>query len=138
VKILLIAFTLIITGCSTIKSSDSLYTVYSKYTAAATNDNNYIKYFNETITSKVSENNASQLLFHQYMVKEKEHFTKINDNIGCLTVNGVNKSGGPIAFYLKYEFINNQWLISDIDVSFLENVELYRNAALCPDESRVE
>lgn len=66
-----------------------------------------------------------------------EHFSIINGETGCFAVNGTGDDNKPIVFYLEYIFVNHLWQISDIDVSFPENTDDFKKAALCPKSVRV-
>jgi len=141
VKHILIIFMSLLASCTSVKNTDVLhaqFTNYSDYSKSDLDIMGYAQYFSENIIKKINKKNSSQLLFAQYMSREIDHFSEIDENIGCLTINGVDKSNNPIAFYLRYDLTEKQWLISGIDISFIDSKELYNKKALCPGAVRVK
>jgi len=126
------------TGCSTLNKDVELYNIFEKHKQSSSENKVYSKYFSSTITDKINNKNKSQLLFSKYMFKELSHFESSSGNRGCLTINGLSTKNEAVAFYLEYKNENGKWLISDIDVSFLEGVKNHHSKTLCPKEIRIE
>jgi len=126
------------TACSTLNKDVELYNIFEKYKQSSSENKGYSKYFSSAITNKINNKNKSQLLFSKYMSKELSHFESSSANIGCLTINGLSAKNEAVAFYLEYKNEKGNWLISDIDVSFLESVKNHHFKALCPKEIRIE
>lgn len=131
-------------GCAHITTSEQLYNTYSKYNHNL-NKQNVLKYYHQffhpDLTKSVNaknDNSLSQFLFYTYMAKENGHYEKIYGNSGCLTVNGIDSDNRMIAFYIEYKNYNDKWLMSDIDVSFIEKSMHYKHEALCPALTRVQ
>ena len=133
-----ILLSLVIVGCSTPNKKSTLYANYEEYKNSSLKSKGYTEYFSEVVTNKINTGNKSQLLFSKYMKKELHHYEKKNNNKGCLTINGVAAENKPISFFLEYKNKNGKWLISDIDVSFLEEKNNYNLKALCPKDVRVK
>jgi len=137
-KYLCIFFALLVSSCTSLNKESTLYSNYEQYKESILKSKSYIKYFSEVITNNINAGNESQLLFSKYMSKELDHYERINNKIGCLTVNGVGDKNEPISFFLEYKNENKKWLISDIDVTFLEDKKNYNLKALCPKDVRVK
>lgn len=131
-------------GCVHFPENVSLYGGFSEYKKSvdeSTLIDNYSRYFDPLLTSNIDINNpstASQLEFSKYMTREIGHYETEHNGKGCLTVNGVDSKNNPMAFYVEYKKSNNNWLISDIDVSFFGESNEYKNEALCPSQVRVQ
>jgi len=135
---------LLLYGCAHFSGSNSLYTEFAKYKTSVDESrliDSYPLYFDPLLTGNIDIDNpstASQLEFSKYMTREITHYEEVRNSKGCLTVNGVGSEDNPIAFYIEYKNIDNKWLISDIDVSFLDEIKEYKRKALCPSQTRVE
>ncbi len=125
-------------ACSTLYKDAELYEKFAEYKRFSQENKGYAKLFSNSIIEKINSNNKSQLLFSKYMNKELSHFVRTNKNIGCLTINGLSAKKEAITFYLEYKNEHGEWLISDIDISFLESEKDFSSKALCPKEVRVE
>ena len=129
-----------LTSCGIIKSeySSSLYSKYTMYSAEANKDNIrklYPKYFSANVVGSESTDDPEvieQLLFKDYMKKNFNNLEMIAGNKGCLTVNGFDAENQPISFNLEYVFYNNEWLINDIHVLFLDDSSKFQSIARCP------
>lgn len=143
-KIFVLFSLMLLISCAHLATNHSLYTNYSEYKKSVSESklvDHYNRYFDPKLTESVDVNDPSvkaQLEFSNYMTKEINHFEDIENSKGCLTVNGVDSDGSAIAFYIQYNKSNEKWLISDIDVSFLENQKKYEKKALCPEQVRVK
>lgn len=142
-RTILLIFALIIQGCAHISEKSSLYSEFMEYRESVEGSTlleNYTKYFDPALTSDIDltdSSTVSQLEFSKMMAEEVQYFELVSKTKGCLTVNGKGVESNPIAFYIEYKYINEKWLIADIDVSFLENPEDYAKKALCPSEIRI-
>ncbi len=137
-KYLYIFIILFSSACSTLYKDAELYEKFAEYKRFSQENKGYAKLFSNSIIEKINSNNKSQLLFSKYMNKELSHFVRMNKNIGCLTINGLSAKKEAITFYLEYKNEHGEWLISDIDISFLESEKDFSSKALCPKEVRVE
>lgn len=139
--IFFLIFSLFITSCATLNNSQSvLYKEFTKYESSA-NKNNIIEvasnFFSPSLLGSNFQDNpdaASQLLFKNYMLNTDGHFEKINKQEGCLTINGYDEENLPLIFSLKYISNNNQWLIDEIHVVFVENKSDFSSSAKCPSD----
>lgn len=140
-KIFCLILSLFITSCAILSNSQSvLYKEYTKYENGA-NRNNIIEvainFFSPSLLGNNYQDNpdaASQLLFKNYMLNTDSHFEKINNQEGCLTINGYDEENSPLIFSLKYVSNNNQWLIDEIHVVFVENESDFSSSARCPSD----
>lgn len=125
-------------SCSIHTNKPELYLSYNNYLSYTDKENIknvHSKYFsNELIGSESFDDPdvIDQLLFKNYMEKQYNNFETIKSNIGCLTVNGFDKSNEPIAFNLEYVLLNKRWLINSIHILFLENKTKFSTTAKCP------
>lgn len=132
---------LFMTSCATVHNSSSvLYQEFSQYENVA-NKNNIIEvasnFFSHSLLGRDYQSNpdaASQLLFKSYMVNIDSHYEKMNEQEGCLTVNGYDEENSPLIFSLKYISSNGRWLIDKIHVLFVDNKKDFANSAKCPSE----
>lgn len=136
-----LCFSLLSTGCATIHNSSSmLYQQYSQYESIA-NKNNIIEvagnFFSQSLLGdnyRTNPDAASQLLFKDYMITTYSHHEKMNEQNGCLAINGYDKNNAPMILSLKYISNNDRWLIDKIHVVFVENENGFVSNAKCPDE----
>ncbi|MEQ3694056.1 MAG: hypothetical protein ABNH16_03950 [Thalassolituus sp.] len=136
-----LVLSLFITSCATLRNSTPvLYLEFSQYEISA-NENNIIELAGNFFSSSLLGNNyqdnpdaASQLLFKNYMLNTDGHFEKINKQEGCLTINGYDEENSPLIFSLKYILSDNQWLIDEIHVVFVENKSDFSSSAKCPSD----
>ena len=143
-RIFMIVAILLSQGCALMPDgSVPLYERFHQYKTAV-DDGSIVGYYKDFFAPKLvdevdveSPAIQSQLSFAQYMQQELSHFQTFNQKAGCLTINGMTPEQSPVAFYIKYESISNQWLMSDIDVSLLETVDQFKEQALCPEEVRI-
>lgn len=134
-----LVFSPFITSCASLRNSTpELYQEFSQYEVSA-NENNIIElagnFFSSSLLGDNYQDNpdaVSQLLFKNYMLITDGHFEKINKQEGCLTINGYDEENLPLIFSLKYISKNNQWLIDEIHVVFIENESDFSSSAKCP------
>ena len=132
---------LFIASCATLPNPPSvLYQEFSQY-ENSTNRDNIIEvasnFFSPSLLGKNYQANPdalSQLLFKNYMASTESHFEKIDEQEGCLTINGYDEENYPLIFSLKYISHNNHWLIDKIHVVFVENKIDFSDRAKCPSD----
>ncbi|MCW8933443.1 MAG: hypothetical protein OQK98_01845 [Gammaproteobacteria bacterium] len=119
-----------------------LHALYHSYTLynESLNENNINDdaklYFTQSLLGDDYATNpdaSSQLLFKNYMHSVVNHFEEINNNNGCLTINGYGKDKAPVIFSLKYKKNMGNWLIDKIHVVFIENIKDFSKKAKCPE-----
>ena len=128
-----------LTSCSVgNKPQNTLFHSYTKY-SESTNENNIKndakKYFTQSLLGDGYTTNldaSSQLLFKDYMHSVISHYEVINDQNGCLTINGYDKEKEPMIFSLKYKKNNGYWLIDKIHVVFIESRNDFSKKPQCP------
>lgn len=131
-------------GCAHLTKHETFYSEFCKYSESVRDSNmieNYARFFHPSLTAGIDINEPStrsQLQFSKYMDKEVAHYEVLHGDIGCLTVDGTSAENNPVSFYVEYKKENDEWLISDVDVSFHEGVGEYKNEALCPSQTRVQ
>lgn len=132
--------TLLLLGCATTnKSPPTLYEAYLLYSESTSEDNiSHIanRYFSVSLLGDKYLTNpdaSSQLLFKKYMNSVVNHYEQINNQNGCLTINGYDEEKAPILFSLKYIKNNGRWLIEEIHVVFIESINDFSKEAKCPE-----
>lgn len=134
------------TGCATPAPPASpaptqpLYDAYYYYSQNANRDNIIdvaSKYFSPTLLGenyKTNPDASSQFLFKNYMQEATNHYEKVNDQSGCLTINGFDADQYPVMFSLGYALIDNTWLIDQIHVVFVKSEKDFVAQAKCRSE----
>lgn len=95
----------------------------------------YPLFFSRELIGDVSvedPDTQSQLLFHKSMKKEIMHFEERTGEHGCLTINGTDHNGAPMAFNLQYIKEQERWLIRSINLFFPLVREELPTKASCP------
>ena len=125
-------------GCASVQEPNTLFEAYSDY-FSVTDRNNIISIADEFFSPellgehyKSDPDAAGQLLFKSYMHDVHSHFERIEDNAGCLVVNGYTPEQEPVVFSLKYSPGASGWLIDGIHVSFVDSSSDYPQSAVCP------
>ncbi len=139
--VIYLSISLFITGCASTNDIDSvLFAKYSQYKESVNKDNlNEIadEYFALSLLGKNYQNNPEaqyQLLFKSYMASIDSHYEILNSQTGCLNINGFDEEKSPLIFSLQYTFSNEDWLISEIHVAFIESKNNFATKAKCPAE----
>lgn len=134
-KVILVAITALIIGCST---SQPLYDSYSDY-SEKTHNSNIIElapqYFSDNILEEGYETLSYMpdfLLFKKSMKQQHSHFEKSKNQKGCLVVNGFNDKNEKVIFSLEYVKPSEKWLINFIAAIYDEKE--FSKKALCPNE----
>ena len=140
VRILL--FLMIFTsGNGIAKSIDNidLYVSYSALAESAIDHKILVekeKYFSNQYLIEVAEDDKNTLFLLKitnYMKKVSSHFQRIENERGCLTVNGIGEDGEPISLFLEYKKERSLWLVNYIHISMLESPSEYVLLAKCPN-----
>ncbi|RWX52692.1 hypothetical protein [Photobacterium chitinilyticum] len=136
----LVMFLILLAGCSSIYNEGSLFSFYERYLVDAKRDNIkliYRDFFDDALVADVDINNSfiiEQLLFKENMKKIISHKESLYKDYGCLTVNGVDNDGKPIAINVEFSNHEPKWLMKDVDILLLDTKEDYSNTAVCPKE----
>lgn len=67
------------------------------------------------------------------MAKPLQHKGLVNGNTGCLAVVGQDNEQQPLQFNLSYSAKNDNWLIDQIHVVFLEQVSELQSITNCAE-----
>lgn len=139
--LLFLLISLFLTSCTTFHNSSSvLHQKYLQYENTV-NKNNIVEEARNFFSPSLLGNNyqynpdaVSQFLFKNYMVNTDSSFEEISGQEGCLTINGYDEDRLPLIFSLKYILSNENWLIDNIHVVFVESENDFSNDAKCPTD----
>lgn len=128
----------LVVACATVEDSDKLYGAYSDYVSVADRDN-IIEvaddFFSRNLLGEGYQSNpdaADQLLFKNFMSNTHSHYESIENDVGCLIINGTTAEKEPVVFSLKYSAGFAGWLIDGIHIGFVEAASDYPQTATCP------
>jgi len=139
--IILILAVLISSGCATNEELDPV--LYDNYVALdkSVKQSNITKemtnYFTASYLSEVSLSDKKSLLLLNlsgYMGSVKSHYQKINNNTGCLILNGFDENKEPLSLFIEYKNKKSLWLVNYMYISFLKSKNDFTNSAKCPRE----
>lgn len=139
-KFIVILLTILIYSCTSNGNSESLQSKYSHYEKNIDESNLFqlrSVFFSRGLLSDLNVNDlevSEQLLFKSYMSKQLESFETIKGSIGCLTINGLDNDEAPISFNIKYINENENWVIDEIGVLFVDTPAEFSKLAKCPGE----
>jgi len=129
---------------------------YSLSSCAATKENNdlfesYTLYVNEIKRNKVnfvmsmlSINRANQIkkldekefpvlsAFPVVLLKIESYYQKIENNKGCLTVNGYGIKNKPIVLSIKYLHENKKWGVDFVEIYYADSTKEFKKKGICP------
>ena len=77
---------------------------------------------------------TARLLFKYDVVTVDSHYESINNESGCLTVNGFGKKKVPSILSLQYALINKKWLIEDVHLERIKSSTQFSSRVMCPKE----
>lgn len=133
-------FALLFAGCATVPPEPVLFAAYEKYSRGVSSEtirDRYTEYFSRGLTDgndMEDKGILSQLLFKNLMKKVTSHHENMRGSKGCLTVNGLDKEGGPLSFNLEYVPSAGFWLINAIRIFFAESVTDLSEEGKCPSD----
>ena len=145
-KIQSLVFLLPLIACSTAynsSSSPALYQVYTIFKNEVTynlNRMDYRQYFDKALLAEnanASDTDLRQELkeFIANIATEKDHYEKkVDDNTGCLSINGYNSEQRPITLNFEYRQSIDKWVIKQMDAHLLRNNGEFSKKATCPKE----
>jgi coproporphyrinogen III oxidase-like Fe-S oxidoreductase len=131
---------LFFSACAVKMNNGPLYSSYYRYDQSVSVDNLHklqSDFFSSNLIKNLNVDESEiteQLLFKKYMFKQKSHFEKINEKVGCLSINGFDNENMPISFNIKYIAENEHWLIEEIGVLFVNSIADFTDSAKCPSE----
>ena len=114
-----------------------IYLEHAEYANGGQIADNREKYFTKFYLSEVDvgdEKSLFLLSISKYIDKVDLNYQIINGGVGCLTINGFEENGGPVALHIEYKNRKREWLINYMYLDLLENQVDFENRAVCPDE----
>ncbi|WP_157372684.1 hypothetical protein [Photobacterium marinum] len=130
----------LLSGCSSNYNEGSLFFFYESYLVDAKRDNIkliYRDFFDDKLVADVDIDNPfiiDQLLFKENMKRIISYKESLYKGYGCLTVNGLDNDGKPIAINVEFSNHKPKWLMKDVDILLLDTKEDYSNIGVCPKE----
>jgi len=139
-KFIFLLLTALIYSCASNSNNDLLHIKYTYYEKSI-NKSNVSQlssdFFSRQLLSGLNVNDrevSEQLLFKSYMSKQLESFESIKGNLGCLTINGLDNKQAPISFNIRYINENENWVIDEIGVLFVDTQAEFSKLPKCPGE----
>lgn len=140
-RILLIILYISIASCASTKESKDLFGNYNTYSIKI--KNNKVKF----IMSMLSKDKAQKIKalgakefpvlseFSHVLHKIESHYQSIENNIGCLTINGYGENNKPIVLSIKYLYEDKNWGVDFVEVYYADSKNEFQNKSVCPSES---
>lgn len=134
-------FALVLLSCAATEEKVGLFERYNTYKSEI------IKHKSNLILPMLSKNRRNKIKslgekefpilssFPSILHKNINHYTKINSNIGCLTINGYGENNSPIVLSIKYLYENNEWLIDFVEIYYADSAKEFQTKGICPSES---
>jgi len=134
-----IILSLLFSSCAALKTDTAqLYDAYNKLSQEVKNGEivlNRSEYFTTNYLKEVNPNDKNSLLLlklSNYIYKDVSHYQIFNNNMGCLSINGIDKNNEPLSLHVEYNKKNDAWLVNYVFLSFIENRSAYTKEAICP------
>lgn len=133
-----IFFSLLLLACSQVSQDESLYGRYELYREQAVKMQ--VSVVMELLSSdlqqkyKSSDESEFPILtsFYSVLHSTKDHYQSINNAKGCLTVNGFDEANSPVSLRMEYHFERNDWYLSYVEIFYLDTVNEFGAAGVCP------
>jgi len=90
----------------------------------------------EKSEKKINTKKFYALNFPMWIIDISSIKESIDDNHGCLLVNGLNNKKEKSALHIIYILENNTWVIDDITYQILSDYETYFDDPVCNEEKR--
>jgi len=139
--LIIIIFALVLLSCAVTDEKVGLFERYNSYKSEI------IKQKSNLILPMLSENRRNQIKslgekefpilssFPNILHKNVNHYTKIKNKIGCLTINGYGENNSPIVLSIKYLYENNEWLVDFVEIYYADLAKEFQTKGICPSES---
>jgi len=128
-------------GCSTLETEQTdLYENYSQQAKAVKNNTILARresFFTSEYLKEVDPDNEKSLLLlklSQYIDQEISHYQMLDNQKGCLSINGVELNKDPVSLHVEYKKEQGLWLVDYMFLHLIESREDYVKKALCPRE----
>lgn len=140
-QIFILIITIILVSCATIKENKGLFESYNTYV------NEIRKHQSNFILSMISKKRVNKInslgekefpvlsSFPNVLFKIKSHYQKLENNKGCLTINGYGKNNNPILVSIKYLYENKKWVIDFVEIYYTDSAKEFQTKGICPNES---
>jgi len=122
------------------KSTVDLYDNYKNYVSIVkfTQNQFVLNMLSFDVRKKIKKLGKNQFpvlaSFASTLATNKSHYQFIKGTKACLTVNGYDKNVKPASLYLEYRNEQKQWLLSFVELSYLDSDKDFKNKAECPDK----
>ena len=128
-------------GCAINGTNETnLYEIYLEHAEYVNGEqiaDNREKYFTKSYLREVDVDDEKSLFLlkiSKYIDKVDSKYQIIKGGVGCLTINGFEENGDPVALHIEYKNRKREWLINYIYLDLLEDQADFENHAVCPDE----
>ncbi|MFK5950262.1 MAG: hypothetical protein QM500_15990 [Methylococcales bacterium] len=136
--LIIIVFIVSVFSCVSVKKDVSLFDEYKLYVFSI-NENEAV-FLKNMLSSevrnkiKLTGEDAFPILssFHGVLKEVTGQYQLINNNKGCLTVNGYDENKSPVSLYIEYINENSKWLLSYVEVFYLDSPKEFKNRGVCP------
>jgi hypothetical protein len=147
-KYLLALSSVLILGCSsgTSQESGTLANQFEKYKSATTaaDEQRFVKpeLWETLVAARAGAERSEMTDAIAYFPNEIVVTTEVNEAItdegGCLVVSGTNSKQTPMDYYVQFDLVGNDWVISDIAIKyFLDSSERFLTYAECDADKRM-
>jgi len=122
------------------KSTVDLYDNYKSYVSIVKSTQNQfvLNMLSLDVRKKIKKLGENQFPvlagFPNTLTTSKSHYQVIKGTKACLTVNGYDKNTKPVSLHLEYRNEQKQWLLSFVELSYLDSDKEFKNKAVCPDK----
>jgi hypothetical protein len=135
-KYLSILIGFLLFGCSQIKENTDLFGIYGNYIKSAKETEVVFNMLTSELRVKINNLGSDQFpiitSFPTVISNSKNHYQVIDKAKGCLTINGFDKSNSPVSLYIEYTNENNKWLLSFVEIYYLESPHDFVHTGVCP------
>lgn len=134
---LLIVAILMLSACNQVKNTN-LYNTYEAYleTRRLNKEEIVVSMLSGELRKRVFALGKEEFPiiagFPETLSEVISHYQLIESDKGCLSINGYNKSQSPITLNIEYLFENNQWLLSFVEIYYLDTTKDYADKGICP------
>jgi len=123
-------------SCSQIKENTNLFGQYEHYIKSAKETEIVFNMLASELSVKIKNLGSDQFPvitgFPTVISNTKSHYQIIDKAKGCLTINGFDKGNSPVSLYIEFTNENNKWLLSFVEIYYLESPNEFMYTGVCP------
>lgn len=137
-KFLVTIIILLLFGCNQIKGDVNLIEEYKSYIKSIRTNNVQLvtNMLSNELRAKTKILGQDQFpvitSFPNVIYDINSYHQLIKLNKGCLTVNGFDKKHSPVSLYLEYVNEGGKWLLSFVEVYYLDTPKDFEVIGICP------